>query len=138
MTRKLLLIIDSRDRLPGGSVNDFRVDLRNALSNVQSVRLLYANIASPSGDVQPYYLIRTSLGSHVRPAVEGDSATFVVPRSAASGFRTFHAENTTFPAIVFETPGRSLSSLEVSVRAHGGASAGLTGDWFCVVEVCCD
>jgi len=138
MPRHQLLIIDSRDRLPGGDANDFFLNLRGAVQGVRSMRLLYADIASPEGDTEPYYLIRTSLGAHVRGAVEGDSSTFVVPRSAAAGFRTFHSQNTTFPAIVFENPGRSLSDLAVSVRVRNGGSANLTEEWFCVVEVYCD
>jgi hypothetical protein len=137
MPRHQLLIIDSRDRL-GGTPNDFFLNLRGAVQGVRSVRLLYADIASPEGDTEPYYLLSTSLGAHVRGAVEGDSATFVIPRSAAAGFRTFWAQNSQFPAIVFEEPARSLSDLAVSVRVRGGGSAGLTAEWFCVVEVCCD
>jgi hypothetical protein len=138
MARQQLVILDSRDRLPGGSVSDFFLDLRPGLQGVTSARLLYADLPSPEGDTEPYYLISTSLGAHVRGATQGDSATFVIPRSAAAGFRTFHAEGSTFPAVVMENPGRSLSNLAVSVRVRGGGSAGLTEDWFCVVEVCCD
>ena len=137
MPRHQLLIIDSRDRL-GGTPNDFFLNLRPGLQGVTSVRLLYADIASPEGDTEPFYLISTSIGAYVRGATQGDSATFVIPRSAAAGFRTFHAQNTTFPAIVFEEPARSLSDLAVSVRARGGGSAGLTADWFMVLEVCAE
>jgi hypothetical protein len=134
MPRYQLLVIDSRDRL-GGDAADFFVNLRPGLQDVHSLRLLYCDIPSPAGDTEPYYLIQTSLGSHVRGASQGDSATFVVPRTAASGFRTFHSQNAMFPAIVFEEPARSLSDIAVSVRKRGGASAGLTGDWYCILEV---
>ena len=43
-----------------------------------------------------------------------------------------------FPAIVYEEPARSLSDIAVSVRKRGGATAGLTGDWYCILEVCTD
>ena len=132
-----LLIVDSRDRT-GGGVNDFFLNLRPGLQNVRSVRLLYADIPSPAGDIEPYYLIRTSLGAHVRGATQGDSSTFVIPRSAAAGFRSFWAQNSQFPAIVFEEPARSLSDLAVTVRVRGGGSANLTEDWFCILEVCAD
>jgi hypothetical protein len=130
-----LLIIDSRDRT-GGTSSDFFLNLRPGLQNVRSVRLLYADIPSPDGDTAPYYLIQTSLGAHVRGATQGDSATFIVPRSAAAGYRNFHAEGSTFPEIVFEEPSRSLSDLAVSVRVRGGASANLTEDWYCLLEIC--
>ena len=133
-----LLIVDSRDRLAGGTESDFFVNLRGAVEDVRAVRLLYADIPSPDGDTEPYYLIQTSLGSHVRGAVEGaSSGTFVVPRNAAAGFRTIHTQNSTFPAVVFETPQRSLSSLAVSVRVRGGGSANLTAEWYMVLEVIC-
>ena len=132
-----LLVIDSRDRLPGGTPSDCFFNLRPGLQNVRSVRLLYADIPSPDGDTAPYYLIQTSLGAHVRGASQGDSATFVVPRNAAAGFRTFWAQNSQFPAVVFEEPSRSLSDLAVSVRVRGGGSAGLT-DWYMVLQVECD
>jgi hypothetical protein len=135
MARKQLLIIDSRDRT-GGDVNDWFVNLRPGLQNVSSVRLLYADIPSPDG-TEPFFLIRTSLGAHVRGATQGDSASFVVPRSAAAGFRTFWAQNSQFPAVVFEEPARSLSDLAVSVRVRGGGSANLTADWYMVLEVHC-
>ena len=130
-----LLVIDSRDRLPGGTPSDCFFNLRPGLQDVRSVRLLYADIPSPAGS-EPYFLISTSLGAHVRAAVQGDSGTFVVPRSAASGFRSFWAQGSQFPAIVFEQPARSLSDLAVSVRVRGGGSANLTDDWYFVVEVC--
>jgi hypothetical protein len=138
MPHTQLLIIDSRDRT-GGNASDFFVNLRPGLQNVRSVRLLYADIPSLEGDTAPYYLIETSLGAHVRGASQGDSATFIVPRSAASGFRTFWAQNSQFPAVVFEEPSRSLSDLAVSVRVRGGGSAGLgTADWYMVLQLECD
>jgi hypothetical protein len=130
-----LLIIDSRDRLPGGTPSDCFFNLRPGLQDVRSFRLLYADIPSPDGDTTPYYLVQSSLGAHVRGASQGDAATFVVPRSAAAGFRTIHTQNSTFPAVVFETPQISLSSLAVSVRVRGGASANLTAEWYMVLEV---
>jgi hypothetical protein len=136
MPRYQLLIIDSRDRLPGGTPSDCFFNLRPGLQDVHSTRLLYADIPSPEGDAEPYYLIQSSLGAHVRGASQGDAATFVVPRSAAAGFRTIHTQNATFPAVVFETPQISLSSLAVSVRVRGG-SANLTADWYMVLEVLC-
>jgi len=131
------LIVDSRDRLPGGTPDSFFLDLRPGLQGVTSARLLYADIPSSVGDVEPYYLLQTSLGgAHVRGVTQGDSATFVIPRSAAAGFRTFHSQNSQFPAVVMENPGRSLSNLAVSVRVRGGGSANLTEDWFCILEIC--
>jgi hypothetical protein len=137
MPRQHLLIVDSRDRT-GGDVNDYFVNLRPGLQNVRSVRLLYVDIPSPDGDTEPYYLIRTSLGAHVRGATQGDSSTFVIPRSAAAGYRSFWAQNSQFPAIVFEEPSRSLSDLAVSVRVRGGGSANLTDEWYMVLQVDCD
>ena len=131
-----LLVIDSLDRLPGGTPSDCFFNLRPGLQDVRSFKLVYCDIPSPEGDTEPYYLIQTSLGAHVRGASQGDAATFVVPRSAAAGFRTFWAQGAQFPAIVFTEPPRSLSGLAVSVRVRGGGSANLTDDWFCLVEVC--
>ena len=136
MPRHQLLVIDSRDRL-GGDAADFFVNLRPACQDVHSIRLLYADIPSPEGDAEPYYLITTSLGAHVRGAAQGSVGTFIVPRTAASGFRTFHSQNGQFPAVVFEDPARSLSDIAVSVRVRGGASAGLTDDWYMVLEIVC-
>ena len=133
------LIIDSRDGLAlGGTVNDFFLNFRPGLQNVRSVRLLYADLPSPSSGSEPYFLIRTSLGSHVRGALEGDSASFVIPRTAAAGFRTFHSQNSQFPAIVFEEPSTSLSSIAVSVAVRGGGSANLPAHWYMLLEVCTD
>ena len=137
MPRHQLLIVDSRDRLAGGTVSDFFLNLRPGLQDVRSVRLLYCDIPSPAGDTEPYYLVQTSLGAHVHGAAQGSVSSFVIPRTAAAGFRTFWATNSLFPAVVFEEPARSLSDLAVSVRVRGGGSADLTEDWYCVLEVCC-
>ena len=136
MPRHQLLETDSRDRT-GGDANDFFVNLRPGLQDVQSIRLLYADIPSPAGDTEPYYLVQTSLGAHVRGATQGSVSTFVIPRTAAAGCRTFWAQNSRFPALVFEDPARSLSDLAVSVRVRGGGSANLTEDWYMILEVCC-
>ena len=133
----MILIIDSRDRLPGGTPNSFRVSLRPGLEAVRSARLLYADIVSPEGDTEPYYMIATSLGVNVRGATQGAGATFVIPRSAAAGYRTFHAQESQFPAIHFESPPRGITELDVDVRTHGG-SAGLTDEWFMVLDVNCE
>ena len=137
MPRQQLLIIDSRDRV-GGDVDNFFVNFRPGLQGVHSVKLLWADIPSPEGDTAPYYLIATSLGAHVRAAVQGDSGTFLVPRTSAAGYRSFHSEASTFSAVVFLNPGTNLSDLAVSVRVRGGGSAALTEDWFMVLEVCCE
>ena len=129
-----LLVIDSRDRT-GGDTNDFFVNFRPGLQDVHSIKLLYCDIHSPAGDTEPYYLISSSLGAHVRGATQGSSSTSIVPRTAAAGFRTFWAQNSRFPAIVFEEPARSLTNLAVSVRVRGGGSANLTEDWFMILEV---
>ena len=134
----MLLVLDSRDRLPGGTPNTFRVNLRPGLEAVRSARLLYADIPSPEGDTEPYYLIATSLGVNVRGATQGAGATFVVPRSAAAGFRTFHAQESQFPAIHFESPARGITELTVDVRVYGGGSAGLVDNWFMVLDVNCE
>ena len=134
MPQHQLLIIDSRDRTDGDTT-DFFVNLRPGLQDVHSIKLLYCDIPSPAGDTEPYYLINTSLGTHVRGATQGSSATFIVPRTAAAGFRSFWSTNSRFPAIVFEEPARSLSDLAVSVRVRGGGSANFTEDWFMILEV---
>ena len=134
----MILILDSRDRLPGGTPNTFRVSLRPGLEAVRSARLLYADIASPEGDTEPYYMIATSLGVNVRGASQGAGATFVVPRSAASGYRTFHSSESQFPAIHLESPARGITELEVDVRVYSGGSAGITDDWFMILDVHCE
>lgn len=133
----MLLVLDSRDRLPGGSSNTFRVNLRPGLEAVRSARLLYADIPSPLGDTEPYYMVATSLGVNVRGASQGAGATFVIPRSAASGFRTFHSQESQFPAVHFESPARGITEVTVDVRVYGGGSAGLTDDWFMVIQIEC-
>ena len=139
MPRTQILVVDSRDRLPGGTISDFFLNLQGAVEDVRAVKLLYADIPSPDGDTEPYYLLQTSLGgSHVRGAVEGaSSATYVVPRNAAANFRNIFSTNSGFPAIVLQHPGRSLSSLAVSVRVRGGGSANLTAEFYLVLEVLC-
>ena len=129
-----LLVIDSRDRT-GGDANNFFINLRPGLQDVNSIRLLYADIPSPASDTEPYHLVQTSLGAHVHGAAQGSVSTFVIPRTAAAGFRTFWAQNSRFPSIVFEEPARSLTDLAVSVRVRGGGSANLTEDWFMILEV---
>ena len=67
--------------------------------------------------------------------MQGDSGTFLVPRTSAAGYRSFHSEASTFSAVVYLNPGTNLSDLAVSVRVRGGGSAGLAEDWYMVLQV---
>jgi hypothetical protein len=60
----------------------------------------------------------------------------VIPRTAAAGFRTFHSQNAQFPAVVFDDPSSSISSIAVSVTVRGGGSANLPAHWYMILEVC--
>jgi hypothetical protein len=134
----MLLVLDSRDRT-GGSVDDFFINLRPMLQNVRGVRLLYADIPSPEGNVEPYWLLTISpFGTYVRGATAGAHSTFIVPVTSAAGLRSYHESGSSFNEETFENPGRSCTQLAVSVRVGGGGFANLTGDWYAVLEVLCD
>jgi hypothetical protein len=136
--RHQLFVLDSRDRNVGGDVNDFFLSLRPALQNVRRVRFLFADVPSPDGNVEPYYLLRTSLGENVRGASHGADSSFIIPVTSAAGLRSYHESGSSFHEETYESPGRTLSELAVSVRVRGGGSANLTGDWYAVLEISCD
>ncbi len=135
MPRCETIIIDSRDRVEGGSPSDFFVNFRPGVPNVRSVRLLYVDLPSPGGVSanELYYYIGTSLGSAVRPASQGQPITFVVPRSGADGYRTFWTQDSQFNQVLYERPEEHVSSLAVSVRTRAGTAA-LASEWYMVIE----
>ena len=129
------LIIDSADRVSGGgSADSFTINLRPSLSGVKSVRMLWASIPNPVGNVKPYWLIRVpQFGLPVRPSADGDSATFIVSVDSAQGFRTVHREKSDYPEVALQQPSCDISQLNVSIFTRGGTPAGLTNDWFIVL-----
>jgi hypothetical protein len=135
MLRRETIIVDSRDRLAGGSPSDFFVNLRPGLANVLSARLLYVDLPSPGGVSanELYYHLGTSLGSAVRSVSQGHPITFVVPRSGADGYRTFWTQDSQFNQVLYEQPEEHVSSLAVSVRTRAGTAA-LAGEWYMIIE----
>ena len=56
-----MLVIDSRMREPGGSLDSFTIRLQPAITDITAIRLLYVSIGHPE-DLVPelYWLIRVS------------------------------------------------------------------------------
>ena len=121
--RPSMLVIDSRMREAGRSLDSFTVRLQPAITDITSIRLLYASIGHPE-DEQPelYWLIRISqFGLGVRSAAGSDSASFIVPTNLAVGFRTLHrSRQSDFNHIEVMQPAAAISSLDVSVILPGG------------------
>ena len=57
--RPSILIVDSRARLPGGSIDQFQIQIQPAIENVRGVSLLYASLANPDdNEAEMYWLAR--------------------------------------------------------------------------------
>ena len=130
-----MLVIDSRMREQGGSLDNFTVRLQLAITDITSIRLLYASIGHPD-DLVPelYWLIRVSqFGLGVRIAAGSDSASFIVPTNSAVGFRTLHRSQSDFNHLEVMRPSAAISSFDVSVILPGGGHPGLTDEWMCLI-----
>ena len=101
-----MLIIDSRARLPGGSIDQFQVHITPAIENVRGVSLLYASLANPDdNEAELYWLVRIrEFGLPVRSAANSDSCSFVIPVSSPQGFRSLHAAESAFNRIEIQAP----------------------------------
>ena len=125
-----MLVIDSRMREAGGSLDNFTVRLQPAITDITSIRLLYASIGHPD-DLIPelYWLIRVSqFGLGVRSAVGSDSASFIVPTDSVVGFR-----KSDFNHIELIRPAAAISSLDIQVLLPGGGRPGLTDEWMALI-----
>ena len=133
--RPSMLVIDSRMREPGGSLDSFTVRLQPAITDISAIRLLYVSIGHPE-DLVPelYWLIRVSqFGLGVRSAAGSDSASFIVLTNSAVAFRTLHRSQSDFNHIEVIKPSAAISSLDVSVILPGGGHPGLTDEWMCLI-----
>ena len=116
-----MLIIDSRAREPGGSLDAFTIRIQPAIENVRGVSLLYASLANPDdNEAEMYWLARIrEFGLPVRSSANSDSATFVVPCSSSQGFRSLHAAESAFNRIEIQSPAQPIYSLNVEIGLPG-------------------
>ena len=129
-----MLVIDSRMREPGGSLDSYTIRLQPAITDITSIRLLYVSIGHPD-DLVPelYWLIRVSqFGLGVRSAAGSDSASFIVPTNSAV-FRTLHRSQSDFNHIELIRPAPAISSLDIQVLLPGGGRPGLTDEWMTLI-----
>jgi len=130
-----MLVIDSRARAPGGTLDAFQIRIAPAIEGVCGVSLLYASIANPDdNEVELYWLVRIrEFGLPIRSASGADSSSFVIPVNSAQGFRTLHKAESDFNHIELQTPSNSIYSLTVEVSLPGGGRPFMTDDWFLVI-----
>ena len=133
--RPSLLIVDSRARLPGGSLDAFTIRITPAIENVRGVSLLYASLAHPD-DSEPemYWLARIrEFGLPVRSASNSDSSTFVIPVSSAQGFRSLRASESAFNRIEIQSPAQPIYSLNVDIGLPGGGRPNMTDEFVLII-----
>ena len=130
-----MLVVDSRARAPGGSLDSFQIRIAPAIEGVCGVSLLYASLANPDdNEAELYWLIRVrEFGLPVRSASGADSGSFVVPVNSAQGFRTLHRSESDFNHIEVQQPANPIYSLTVEVSLPGGGRPNMTDDWFIVI-----
>ena len=119
--RPSMLVVESRAREPGGSLDSFQIRIQPAIENVRGVSLLYASLANPDdNEAELYWLARIrEFGLGVRSAVNIDSSTFVIPVSSAQGFRSLHAAESAFNGIEIQTPAAPIYNVEIGLPGGG-------------------
>ena len=130
-----MLIVDSRAREPGGSLDVFQIRVSPAIEDIHGVSLLCGSTANPDDEAAEFYWgIRIrEFGLPIRSAANSDSATFIVPVNSAQGFRTLHRAESDFSRIEIQTPATPLYSLTVEVSLPGGQRPGLDSEWLMLV-----
>lgn len=110
----MLLIIDSSQKLPGGTDTNFRIRLNPGIT-FNKMRLVYASICNVTGNEQPYYLVSFgSMQATVRSASANTSGMFVIPVNAVPGHRNILTAENTFVSIS-DGSGIHLNELEVKI-----------------------
>ena len=130
-----MLIVDSRARLPGGSIDQFQVHITPAIENVRGVSLLYASLANPDDtEAELYWLARIrEFGLGVRSAANSDSCSFVIPVSSAQGFRSLHAAESAFNRIEIQSPAQPIYSLNVELGLPGGGRPRMQDEFVLII-----
>ena len=130
-----LLVIDSRERNQGGSLDSFMLRLNPAIADIKGVSLLYASIPNPEdNDSELYWNLRIrEFGLPVRCANAGDDTTFVIPVNSAQGFRTLFKSKADFSHVTVQQPAQEIQVLTVDLGLPGGYRPGLTHDWFIII-----
>ena len=130
-----MLIIDSRAREPGGSLDAFQIRIAPAITDIRGVSLLYASIANPDDSyAETWWGIRIrEFGLPIRSAANADSYTFAIPVNSAQSFRTLHRAESDFSRVEVQQPATPIYSLTVEVSLPGGQRPGLQDEWLLLV-----
>ena len=133
--RPSMLVIDSRAREPGGSLDSFIIRVTPAIENVRAVSLLYASIANPDdNEAELYWNLRIrEFGLPIRASADSDASTFLIPVNSSQGFRTLHRAESDFSRIEIQTPATPIYSLTVEVSLPGGQRPQLQDEWLMLV-----
>ena len=133
--RPSMLVIDSRMREPGGSLDAFQIRIAPAITDIRGVSRLYASIANPDDEaVELYWGIRIrEFGLPIRSAANSDSVSFIVPVNSSQGYRTLHRAESDFSRIEVQQPATPIYSLTVEVSLPGGQRPGLQDEWLLLV-----
>ncbi len=128
MCSKTILVIDSQERLPGGTTDSFVVELSPVARPVRAISLLSADIPVPAAYTDAYIGVAISeLQQNARGVSAGKGAwTFVVPIEVPPGYRTIWKKKEWFAQRV-ELPNGLPNRFTVSFRARSGP-AGLTAE----------
>jgi hypothetical protein len=123
MASNRTLVIDSSIQ-SGGSNSQFRLQCNPAINNVTRIKLVFASIPTLSNSTVPYFIIRINEFASRVQGTTSDQArgSFIVPITAASGFRNIHQSQDDF-ASVASGNGDSIGELNISVLTPDGTVA---------------
>ncbi len=130
-----MLIVDSRAREPGGSLDAFVIRIAPAIEGIRGAGLLYASIANPDDlAAELYWNVRIrEFGLPIRAAAGSDSGNFVIPVNSAQGFRTLHRAEKRLQPRRGPAARNPIYSLTVEVSLPGGQRPGLQDEWLLLI-----
>lgn len=132
------VIIDSRDRPSGASLDNFRIEFDRPITNVRKCTLAFAAIDNPGGAA--YWYMRIPELSSAHDHAHGvnsysDSGSFVIPVTSATLSTNYFSQHGDWEAFIDFGEPRTIHGLTIRLTVRGGGPAGIANDWYAILRL---
>lgn len=129
------IVIDSKDKLDGGTNTNFTIQLYQELISPRRGTLLFANLPTANDNTESYFLVRIQeFGIGVQSGSANGYGSFVIPVTTGSGFRNIHQIGQDFPSYS-STNMAGISQLNVQIIDRNGVIAADVGEVLLIIQV---